>query len=59
MREVRHSSHREIQVPALFQYDTCGDASCKGKLDAAARCDYAPDLGTIAVTETYQYNLRR
>lgn len=39
----------------LFEYDTCGDASCKGKLDAAARYNYAPDLGTIAVTETHQY----
>ena len=43
----------------LFQYDSgaqCAGATCLGKLSAAARFHYDPDLGAVAVTESYQYS---
>lgn len=47
----------------LFAYDDpqgatfgqCSDNRCNGKLAASARFNYFDDLGTIAVTEAYQY----
>jgi RHS repeat-associated protein len=42
--------------PAGSTFGQCTGGKCKGKLAAAARYNYAPDLGTVAVTETYQYN---
>jgi len=42
--------------PAGSTFGQCTGGKCKGKLAAAARYNYAPDLGTVAMTETYQYN---
>jgi RHS repeat-associated protein len=42
--------------PTGSSYPQCAGGKCKGKLAAAARYNYAPDLGTVAVAETYQYN---
>lgn len=43
----------------LYQYDSgsqCVGTTCAGKLSLAARYNYDPDLGTVAVTESYQYS---
>lgn len=37
-------------------YANCSGGRCKGKLAAAARWNYSPSLGTIAATESYEYN---
>jgi RHS repeat-associated protein len=42
--------------PTGASYGQCSGNRCNGKLAAAARFNYVPDLGTIAVTEAYQYD---
>ncbi|HEX2834234.1 MAG TPA: DUF4157 domain-containing protein [Thermoanaerobaculia bacterium] len=42
----------------LKQFAYCGSGSCNGKLAASARFNYVPDLGIVAVTESYQYTGR-
>lgn len=37
-------------------YDCGAGLNCRGKLAAAVRYNFSPGLGTVAVTETYEYN---
>src|SRR5216684_3543252 len=35
---------------------SCAGGKCNGKLALATRYNYAPDLGTVSVTDKYQYD---
>ena len=42
--------------PSGLSFPHCAGNRCNGKLAAAARYNYSTDLGTVAVTESYQYD---
>ncbi|HEX3067372.1 MAG TPA: RHS repeat-associated core domain-containing protein [Thermoanaerobaculia bacterium] len=58
---VKETGGRQLKLfgyddPTGSIYGQCAGGKCKGKLAAAGRYNYAPDLGTVAVAETYQYD---
>jgi RHS repeat-associated protein len=46
----------DFDDPSGALYGQCSNGRCNGKLAAAARFNYVPDLGTVAVSESYQYD---
>jgi RHS repeat-associated protein len=63
-RVTKVSVYGTTQTLKLFAYDDptgasypqCVNGRCNGKPAAAARYNYTSDLGTVAITESYQYD---